>query len=72
MIYNYTKSIPYQDFKPKSPVCLIVGNEIEGVSDELVSLSDASIEIEMMGIKNSLNVGVAFGIVVYHIRNNIV
>jgi len=63
------QSISYQEFEPKFPVCLVVGNEIDGISDELLSLSDAAIEIEMAGTKNSLNVTVAFGVVAYHIRN---
>ncbi len=62
-------SVLYHDFLPTAPVCLILGNEIEGVSDQLVDLADASVEIEMAGHKNSLNVGVAFGIVGYHLRN---
>ncbi|MCB9772603.1 MAG: RNA methyltransferase [Candidatus Omnitrophica bacterium] len=63
------KSISYHEFIPKLPVCLVLGNEIEGVDDDVVALSDASVEIEMAGHKNSLNVGVAFGIVGYHFRN---
>lgn len=62
-------SVRYQDFVPAGPVCLIVGHEITGVSDELVALCDAAIEIEMAGIKNSLNVAVALGIAAYHLRN---
>ena len=65
------QSIPYQEFEPKSPVCLIVGNEITGISDELLALSDAAVEIEMAGTKNSLNVTVAFGIVAYHMRSRL-
>ena len=65
------KSIPYQKFVPKAPVCLVLGNEISGVSDELLKLCDDAIEIEMRGLKNSLNVSVAFGIAAYHIANSI-
>ena len=65
------ESVPYQDFRPSGPVCLVLGNEVAGVSDELVSLCDKTLEIEMAGLKNSLNVSVAFGIVGYHIRNRI-
>ncbi|HTL47941.1 MAG TPA: RNA methyltransferase [Verrucomicrobiae bacterium] len=64
-------SIPYETFEPRGPVCLVVGNEIFGVSDELVSLCDAAVEIEMAGTKNSLNVSVAFGVVAYHFRNTL-
>ena len=63
------ESIPYQDYKPCAPVCLILGNEISGVSEDLIGLCDTTLEIEMAGAKNSLNVTVAFGIVAYHIRN---
>ena len=63
------QSVPYQEVVPKFPVCLVVGNEISGVSDELLTLCDAAIEIKMAGLKNSLNVTVAFGIIAYHFRN---
>jgi tRNA G18 (ribose-2'-O)-methylase SpoU len=62
-------SVSHDSFKPKFPLCLVIGNEISGVADELQSISDAAIEIEMSGIKNSLNVAVAFGIVVYQLRS---
>lgn len=62
-------SVAHDVFKPKSPVCLVVGNEVSGIADELQTLSDAAIEIEMDGIKNSLNVAVAFGIAVYQLRS---
>jgi len=52
-----------------APVCLVVGNEIEGVSSDILELCDEAIEIEMSGIKNSLNVSVAFGVIAYHFRS---
>lgn len=64
-------SVPYQEFIPEGKVALVVGNEVEGVSEELLSLCDAAIEIDMAGLKISLNVTVAFGIVAYHIRNQL-
>jgi len=63
------KSCSYGAFKPEPPVCLVIGNEIEGVNEQIVSYCDQAIEIEMAGIKNSLNVSVAFGIVSYQIKN---
>lgn len=63
------ESRPYETFEPTSPVCLVLGNEIEGVSQDILSVSDEAIEIEMAGLKNSLNVSVAFGVVAYHFRN---
>ena len=47
------------------PVCLIVGNEVTGVSKEILDLCDYSAEIPMYGMKQSLNVSVAYGIAVY-------
>jgi tRNA G18 (ribose-2'-O)-methylase SpoU len=54
----------------EGPVCVVLGNEITGVSDELLELCDDAVEIDMIGLKNSLNVTVAFGVVAYHIRKN--
>ncbi len=62
-------SVPHWEFVYQFPTLLILGNEVWGVSDELLPLADAAIEIPMLGAKQSLNVSVAFGIVVYHILN---
>lgn len=51
--------------KSEFPICLIVGNEITGVSQELIDLCDFSIEIPQYGIKQSLNVAVAYGISIF-------
>ncbi len=62
-------SISHDAFKPKAPVCLVLGNEVTGVNEELLALCSAAVEIDMAGIKNSLNVAVAFGITAYQIRS---
>lgn len=49
------------------PVCFIIGNEVSGVSEELSSLADMHIEIPMRGIKQSLNVSVAAGVIGYEL-----
>ncbi|MFP4472389.1 MAG: TrmH family RNA methyltransferase [Candidatus Omnitrophota bacterium] len=61
----------YHEYEPHAPVCLVIGNEVEGVSDEVVSLADHALDIQMHGKKNSLNVAVAFGIAGYHIGNRL-
>jgi tRNA G18 (ribose-2'-O)-methylase SpoU len=62
-------SYPYYELTSQSfPICLIVGNEITGVSQELLDLCDASIEIPQYGIKQSLNVAVAYGIAIFEMR----
>ncbi len=47
------------------PVCFIVGNEVSGVSEELSSMADIHVELPMRGVKQSLNVSVAVGVVGY-------
>lgn len=57
----------YTQVKYVFPLCLVVGNEVEGISDGLIALCDEAVEIPMLGIKQSLNVSVAYGIMVYHL-----
>ncbi|MDH7553932.1 MAG: RNA methyltransferase [Spirochaetota bacterium] len=61
-----TTSISYHTYEYSYPLCIVVGNEVDGISNEVISLCDVSLEIPMFGIKHSLNVAVAYGIVVYH------
>jgi 23S rRNA (guanosine2251-2'-O)-methyltransferase len=51
--------------KKEYPVCLVVGNELTGLDDEIVAQCDDAIEIPMHGVKHSLNVSVATGIVLF-------
>jgi len=50
------------------PFALIVGNEVTGVSQDLIDLCDFTIEIPQYGIKQSLNVAVAYGISIFELR----
>ena len=61
-----SKSVSYFDYTYDFPVCLVLGNEVDGVSQDVLSLADAAIDIPMEGVKQSLNVSVAYGIVIYH------
>jgi tRNA G18 (ribose-2'-O)-methylase SpoU len=47
------------------PCCLVVGNEIAGLSPEVISAADTTVEIPMYGTKQSLNVAVAYGIALF-------
>jgi tRNA G18 (ribose-2'-O)-methylase SpoU len=58
-------SKPYNEAKYKFPVCFVFGHEVEGVSDEVMELVDAAIEVPMLGRANSLNVATCYGIIVY-------
>ena len=44
---------------------LIVGNEVHGISDEVIQYADYCLEIPQYGTKHSLNVSVATGIAIY-------
>jgi tRNA G18 (ribose-2'-O)-methylase SpoU len=62
-------SIPHYSLSKEAfPMALLVGNEINGVSQDLLDLCDLSIEIPQFGIKQSLNVAVAYGIAVFELR----
>jgi tRNA G18 (ribose-2'-O)-methylase SpoU len=50
-------------FRP--PLCLVVGNEVAGVSAEALSRAELTCHLPMHGVKSSLNVAVAFGIAAY-------
>lgn len=43
----------------------VFGNEVEGVSQEVMNISDACIEIPQFGTKHSLNIAVSAGIVIW-------
>jgi len=60
-----SESVVYTDFKFNYPFCLVLGNEVEGISEEVLKETDTSIEIPMYGLKQSLNVSVAYGVVMY-------
>jgi len=64
-----TNSINFYAFEYKFPFCLMLGNEVDGLSREILAQADAAIEIPMYGLKQSLNVSVAYGIVMYHVLN---
>ena len=53
----------------KCSIVLVVGNEVKGLSPEILKYADKKVFIPMYGKKESLNVAVAFGICAYHIRH---
>jgi len=52
----------------KGGIVLIFGNEVEGLSKEILKECDKILEIPMRGEKESLNVATAFGVAVYVIK----
>jgi len=63
------KSVDYKDFKIKGKTALILGNEVSGVSEDVLRECDDVIEIPMQGLKESLNVSVAGAIALFRILN---
>ena len=60
-------SIDLFDWKPSFPVCIVFGNEVDGISAELSAMADTHVRIPMFGMKHSLNVATAGGVVIYEL-----
>jgi tRNA G18 (ribose-2'-O)-methylase SpoU len=58
-------SVSLYDYRPPAAVAYILGNETDGVPKEVLAACDTILEIPMAGMKESLNVSVAAGIVVF-------
>ncbi len=56
-----------QESRSGRKYAVIFGNEVDGVSQEVVDGSDLSLEIPQFGTKHSLNVSVSVGIVLWHL-----
>ncbi len=64
------KSKDIRIFEPNTkPLALIVGNEIEGISDTALALCDEILEIPQFGTKHSFNVAVSCGIAIWELVN---
>jgi tRNA G18 (ribose-2'-O)-methylase SpoU len=60
------RAVPLERLDWPAPVCLIVGNEVAGIGADLLDACPRHVAIPMRGVKDSLNVAVAFGIAAYH------
>lgn len=67
IIEQTTASIPLHTFYPLAAdqYCLVFGNEVNGVSEEVVNEGDIALEIPQVGTKHSLNISVCLGIIVW-------
>lgn len=61
------KSLSLEAFEPKfdNKIALVFGNEVKGVSEEAMGLSDGCLEIPQYGTKHSLNISVSVGVVIW-------
>ncbi len=67
VVEQSNRSISYKEFKPKFPVAIVVGNETEGVSKEILDEADVIVELPMFGINKSFNVWGSAAVVVYKV-----
>ena len=58
-------SLPLQDFEFEPDTAYLLGNEVEGVSDEALPYCEGAIELPQEGTKHSINVSVCAGIVMW-------
>ena len=56
------------EWEPGRKYALVFGNEVEGVSQQVVDASDMTLEIPQWGTKHSLNVSVSLGVVLWAFR----
>ena len=68
------KSISLENyhFQKGEKIAFVFGNEVKGVSEEILSWLDAAIEIPQFGTKHSFNVSVTVGIVLWDYYNKII
>lgn len=68
-IEQASNSTLLQDFTPEKgeKLALVFGNEVKGVDQAIIDLSDLCLEIPQIGTKHSLNVSISTGIVIWHI-----
>jgi tRNA G18 (ribose-2'-O)-methylase SpoU len=58
-------SILYTEVNYKLPVCLVLGREYDGISPEVLELSDYIVHLPVYGMANSINVSTAASVLMY-------
>lgn len=69
VVEQTTDSLPLQTFyaEKDKKYCLVFGNEVHGVSEEVIERAALALEIPQAGTKHSLNISVCLGIVVWEV-----
>jgi tRNA G18 (ribose-2'-O)-methylase SpoU len=75
VVEQTSSSLPPEAIMPTFPICLVLGSEGRGVSQDIIDVADAAVSIPMLGMGNSLNVASAAAIILYwltvHLRRSI-
>lgn len=66
-IETSVEAVDLFEWKPRFPVCVTFGHEVNGLRPELLAVADTHVRIPMLGQKKSLNVATAGGIVLYEL-----
>jgi len=66
-----SKSLLDWEILPNEKIAIVMGNEVDGVSDEALQLSDVAVEIPQYGTKHSLNVSVCTGVVLWDVSRRL-
>ena len=61
------RAIDLFDWHPQFPVCIVFGHEVDGISPSLLDRCDAHVRIPTLGLKQSINVATAGGVVLYEL-----
>lgn len=61
------RSVDLFDWQPRFPVCVIFGHEVDGIQSSITEACDVHVRIPMLGMKHSLNVATAGGVVLYEL-----
>lgn len=69
---NIKGAVLLSEFTPPSPLVLVLGNEVRGISEAVKKEIDLFVSIPMVGKKESLNVAVAFGVAAYVISDYLI
>ena len=66
-IETSTRALDLFDWRPKFPVCVLFGHEVDGLAPALLDSCDTHVRIPMLGLKHSLNVASAGAVVMYEL-----
>lgn len=61
------RALDLYDWRPRFPLCVVFGNEVDGLGEEVLEACDSHVRLPMLGRKHSLNVATAGGAVVYEV-----
>ena len=71
-VEQVNKATMLNNFKlPNKPIAIIMGNEVNGVAQEVIDICNQVIEIPQFGTKHSLNISVTTGIVIWDLWKKI-